>query len=98
MLKENNLADDFRIIDTAKIKLNPPFQMFHGDLSKLKDRELYAKIRLSRVVFNKNMNSAIIVTDYSVSNPQSIGFGQYKSFLLKKINGKWTYLKNDEHK
>jgi hypothetical protein len=83
----------FREFEKSKLKLERPYTQFKSSQTKFTADEEYRVLNFSRVCFDDKRENGIVVIEYLVGFESGTSSGYHNSLLIKKKNGKWTYVR-----
>jgi hypothetical protein len=83
----------FREFAKSKLKLERPYTQFKSSQTKFTADEEYRVLNFSRVCFDDKRENGIVVIEYLVGYESGTSSGYHNSLLIKKKNGKWTYVR-----
>lgn len=83
----------FREFEKSKLKLERPYTQFKSSQTKFTADEEYRVLNFSRVCFDDKRENGIVVIEYLVGFENGTSSGYHNSLLIKKKNGKWTYVR-----
>jgi hypothetical protein len=83
----------FREFAKSKLKLERPYTQFKSSQTKFTADEEYRVLNFSRVCFDDKRENGIVVIEYLVGFESGTSSGYHNSLLIKKKNGKWTYVR-----
>ena len=83
----------FREFAKSKLKLERPYTQFKLSQTKFTADEEYRVLNFSRVCFDDKRENGIVVIEYLVGYESGTSSGYHNSLLIKKKNGKWTYVR-----
>jgi hypothetical protein len=83
----------FREFEKSKLKLKRPYTQFKSSQTKFTADEEYRVLNFSRVCFDDKRENGIVVIEYLVGFESGTSSGYHNSLLIKKKNGKWTYVR-----
>ena len=89
--KFKNLS--YREIEKNDLELINPYKQVENSKIILKEKEQYNLLQFSRICFDSNLKNGIVVIDEHIGQKGLKIQGYYKAFLIKKIKGKWRYIK-----
>ncbi|REG88382.1 hypothetical protein [Flavobacterium aquicola] len=94
ILNSQNFKDlKFREFAKSKLKLERPYTQFKSSQTKFTADEEYRVLNFSRVCFDDKRENGIVVIEYLVGYESGTSSGYHNSLLIKKKNGKWTYVR-----
>ena len=82
----------FREFAKSKLKLERPYTQFESSQTKFTADEEYRVLNFSRVCFDDKRENGIVVIEYLIGFESGTSSGYHNSLLIKKKNGKWTYV------
>ena len=83
----------FREFEKSKLKLERPYTQFKSSQTKFTADEEYRVLNFSRVCFDDKRENGVVVIEYLVGFESGTSSGYHNSLLIKKKNGKWTYVR-----
>jgi hypothetical protein len=83
----------FREFAKSKLKLEKPYSQFMSSQTEFTADEEYRVLNFSRVCFDDKRENGIVVIEYLVGYEIGTQSGYHNSLLIKKQNGKWTYVR-----
>lgn len=89
--KFKNLS--YREIEKNDLELIKPYKQVKSSKIILKEKEKYNLLQFSRICFDSSLKNGIVVIDEHIGQKGMKIQGYHKAFLIKKIKGKWKYIK-----
>jgi hypothetical protein len=87
----------YREIKKKQIELINPYEQSENSRVDLKNEEKYNILSFSRVCFDYQMENGIVVINESIGRKGGKIQGNHKVLLIKKVNGKWVYIKENQN-
>jgi hypothetical protein len=87
----------YREIKKKQIELINPYEQSENSRVVLKNEEKYNILSFSRVCFDYQMENGIVVINESIGRKGGKIQGNHKVLLIKKVDGKWVYIKENQN-
>jgi hypothetical protein len=87
----------YREIKKKQIELINPYEQSENSRVDLKNEEKYNILSFSRVCFDYQMENGIVVINESIGRKGGKIQGNHKVLLIKKVDGKWVYIKENQN-